>query len=49
MPRDHFSKVMSSPYFQSENYRKSKSGQTEIKIENFLLKIKNKIMRKKNV
>lgn len=40
---------MSSPYFQSESYRESKAGQTEIKIEKFLLKIKNKIMRKKNV
>jgi hypothetical protein len=40
MTRDHFSKVMQSPYFQSDHYREdSHAGKMEGKIENFLKKI----------
>lgn len=40
MTRDHFSKVMQSPYFQSDHYREeSHAGKIEKKIENFLKKI----------
>ena len=49
MPRDHFSKIMHNPYFQSKAYRESSAGQTEEKVEKFLLKIKNFILRRKNV
>lgn len=34
MPRDHFSKMMNSPYFQSEHYKnESANAQIEAKIE----------------
>lgn len=40
MTRDHFSKVMQSPYFQSDHYLEdSAAGKLEGKIENFLKKI----------
>lgn len=32
-PRDHFAKVMRSPYFHSENYKNSPGGQFEKEIE----------------
>jgi hypothetical protein len=40
MTRDHFSKVMHSPYFQTDHYKnESPGGTTEAKIENFLKKL----------
>jgi hypothetical protein len=39
MTRDHFSKVMQSPYFRSRHYQEdSHAGKLEAKIENFLKK-----------
>ena len=40
MTRDHFSKVMQSPYFQSEYYKnEAQGGKYEKRIEKFLKKI----------
>jgi len=40
MTRDHFSKVMQSPYFRSRHYQEdSHAGKLEAKVENFLKKI----------
>jgi hypothetical protein len=40
MTRDHFSKVMQSPYFRSRHYQEdSHAGKLEGKIENFLKKL----------
>lgn len=47
MPRNHFSKTMFSPYFQSEHYKETEAWKNEEKIYNFFAKIKNKIFRKK--
>jgi len=34
MPRDHFSKMMSSPYFQTDHYKnESEAAKIEAKIE----------------
>lgn len=44
MTRDHFSKVMQSPYFQSESYKESPSGKIEAKIEKKINDIKVKLM-----
>ncbi len=42
MTRDHFKQVYTSPYFQSEYYKKETSlGKSETKILLFLNKIKN--------
>jgi hypothetical protein len=46
MPRDHFSKVFSSPYFQTDFYKnETPGGKMEKKIELFFIKIK-KIFKK---
>lgn len=46
MPRDHFSKMMSSPYFQTEHYRNETfGGRTEQKINNFYNKLKDKVFK----
>lgn len=44
MTRDHFKKVMESPYFKTDAYSESPGGQFENKIFSFLKKIfkKNK-------
>jgi hypothetical protein len=35
MPRDHFSKMMKSPYFQTDHYQnESEASKIEAKIEN---------------
>lgn len=40
MTRDHFSKVMHSPYFQTDHYQnESPSGMMETRIENFFKKL----------
>jgi hypothetical protein len=39
MPRDHFSKVMHSPYFRTEAYKQSGGGKLETQIENFFKKL----------
>jgi len=39
MGRDHFSKAMHSPYFQSDYYKETPGGKLETKIENFFKKI----------
>lgn len=40
MSRDHFSKVMHSPYFQTDHYKnESLGGKLENKIEKFLKKL----------
>jgi hypothetical protein len=40
MPRNHFQKVMSSPYFQSNFYKnETVGGKMEKKIENWFKKI----------
>ena len=40
MTRDHFSKVMQSPYFQSDHYKnETEGGKCEKKIENFFKRI----------
>lgn len=40
MPRDHFSKMFSSPYFQSDFYKnESVGGRMEKRIEKFVKKI----------
>jgi hypothetical protein len=45
MSPHEFSKVMKNPYFASKHYREETvAGQTEAKIENFLSRIKNKVM-----
>ena len=48
MTRDHFSKVMRNPYFQTEHY-KNESNATfhERKIESFLKKILGKFKKSK--
>jgi len=47
MPRDHFSKVFHSPYFQSDHYKEeSAGGVIESKIENLLKKIFRKKYKK---
>ncbi len=44
MTRDHFNKMMHSPYFQTAHYRdETPGGQMEQKIERILKKILNKI------
>jgi hypothetical protein len=44
-PRN-FSKMMQSPYFQTDHYRnETPGGKMEVKIENFLKTIKNKIKK----
>ena len=44
MPRDHFSKMFSSPYFQSSYYQnETHGGRLEKRIEKFV----KKILRKK--
>lgn len=50
MPRDHFSKVMHSPYFQSSGYKDTPSGKAEQQMINKLNKISNffkRLIRKK--
>lgn len=42
MTRDHFSKMMRSPYFQNESYANN-GGKIEDNIEGFFTKIKIKI------
>jgi hypothetical protein len=52
MPRDHFSKVMHSPYFQSSGYKDTPSGKAEQQMINKLNKISNffkRLIRKNNV
>lgn len=44
MSRDHFSKIMHSPYFQSEAYRETPGGKAELVIEKKVIQIKEKIM-----
>ena len=45
MTRDHFSKVMQNPYFQSAHYQNdTNGGKMESKIEDKIKKILNKIM-----
>ena len=45
MARDHFSKAMQSPYFQSDYYKKeSPAGKYEKRIEDRFKKILNAIM-----
>jgi hypothetical protein len=39
MSRDHFSKVMHSPYFTTDAYKESPGGRLETKIENFFKKL----------
>jgi hypothetical protein len=40
MSRDHFSKIMQSPYFQSAYYQEeTNGGKCEKKIENFFKRI----------
>jgi len=39
MARDHFSKVMHSPYFRTEAYKQSSGGKFETQIENFFKKL----------
>lgn len=46
MTRDHFSKVMHSPYFQSDAYKESEGRKIEDKIENVFKKLFRK--EKKN-
>ena len=41
----HFHKVYQSPYFQSENYRKTPSGQFEIKMSIKWSNTKSRILR----
>jgi hypothetical protein len=44
-PRDHFSKHMHSPYFQTDHYREeTKEGILEEKIRFKVFKIKHKIL-----
>jgi hypothetical protein len=45
MPRDHFSKVMHSPYFQSHGYGDTAGGQVEKKLYERIAKIKNAIKK----
>lgn len=47
MSRNHFKKVMFSPYFQSEHYKDTPGGKIEKKIEIFLNKILKKLKIKK--
>lgn len=47
MPRDHFSKTMFSPYFQSKHYEETVEFQNEEKVWQVFMKIKNKLIRKK--
>jgi len=47
MPRDHFSKRMFSPYFQSKHYQETAEAQNEEKVWQFFVRIKNKFLRKK--
>jgi hypothetical protein len=47
MPRDHFSKMFFSPYFQTDYYKnETRGGKMEKRIELFFLKIKE-IFKKK--
>jgi hypothetical protein len=50
MSRDHFSKVMHSPYFQSQGYQDGTAGKAEKKMQDKLNKIFGafkKLVRKK--
>jgi hypothetical protein len=45
MPRDHFSKMMCSPYFQTDHFKnESAEALMEARIENKIACILNKIM-----
>lgn len=45
MPRDHFSKMMSSPYFQTDHYKnESEAAMYEARIEKKIASILKKIM-----
>jgi hypothetical protein len=45
MPRDHFSKMMSNPYFQTDHYKnESNEALMEARIEKKIASILNKIM-----
>lgn len=49
MPRDHFSKMMRSPYFQTDYYKyESSAGKIEQKIEQRINYIYNKLKDLKN-
>jgi hypothetical protein len=42
----HFSKMMQSPYFQTEHYRKeTTAGKLEYKISNFFYLLKKRIIK----
>lgn len=46
MPRDHFSQMMNSPYFQTDRYKnETVAGRTEQKINIFYNKLKNKVFK----
>ena len=50
MPRDHFAKTMFSPYFQSDHYKDTATGQKEEQFYQSLRKIKQffKLKKKSN-
>ncbi len=48
MPRDHFSKMMKSPYFQTEHYKnEGPAAKIEMKIENFFTRLFSKFKKSK--
>lgn len=48
MSRDHFSKMMSSPYFQTDHYKnESEAGKIEARVEQKIASILNLIKFKK--
>lgn len=49
MARDHFAQAQKNPYFKTEHYKTTRSGIIEKRVADKITKIKNILLRRKNV